>query len=110
MRLAEIEAFRDVPFLCWAKDENGKYLWCNQAGKQLAGEEVVGKTDRDLVWAESADQLLANDQKVFQSGKPVFSHEKIDQSKRGGATLNVCKWLGDLDGKKCCFGISFTID
>jgi hypothetical protein len=33
----------------------------------------------------------------------------VRQSVHGDASLNVCKWVGDLDGQRCCFGISFII-
>jgi len=50
------------------------------------------------------------DRQVIDSGKPRFLHEFVDKSGLGKATLNVCKWPEELDGKKCCFGISFVID
>jgi hypothetical protein len=51
---------------------------------ELAGENVVGKPDAELEWA--------------------------DNSERGRASLSVCKRAGDLDGKPHAFGISFVID
>jgi PAS domain-containing protein len=110
MQLADLEVFRDVPFLFWVKDESGRYVWANQAIRQLANEDVVGKTDRELVWSDNAEALQAADERVFATGKPIFLHESVDKSSQGNATLNVCKWLGELDGKKCCFGISFSIE
>jgi len=110
MQVAALEAFRDVPFLFWAKDATGKYVWGNRTINQLVGEEVVGKTDRELVWAADAGALLADDRRVFDSGQPIFLQEHVGKSDRGRATLCVCKWLGELDGEKRCFGISFTIE
>ena len=57
-----------------------------------------------------ADALQTDDHRVFETGEPSFQHEYVDKSSRGKATLNVCKWLGELDGEKRCFGISFTIE
>jgi hypothetical protein len=37
-------------------------------------------------------------------------YDQVQQSIHGDATLNVCKWVGDLDGQRCCFGVSFIID
>ncbi|WP_171910045.1 PAS domain-containing sensor histidine kinase, partial [Rickettsiella grylli] len=51
----------------------GVYLGCNLAMLKMIGvsffEEIIGKTDYDLSWNESADTLRKNDQKVIQSGK-----------------------------------------
>lgn len=38
-------------------DEAGKYLWGNRAISRLAGQEIVGKTDRESPWAADADAL-----------------------------------------------------
>jgi PAS domain-containing protein len=97
-----------MPFLFWVKDEEGRYLWGNKAISQLAGKEIVGKTDHELPWAADADGLIVDDKQVFETGKPLFVHEYVTTSSK--ITLNVCKWLGELDGKRRCFGISFFID
>ena len=110
MQVADLEVFRNVPFLLWVKDERGRYIWGNRTINQLANEDVVGKTDRDLAWANNADALQTNDNRVFETGEPDFQHEYIDKSSRGKATLSICKWLGKLDGEKSCFGISFIIE
>ena len=31
MQIKDLEAFQDVPFLCWVKDEEWRYLWGNRA-------------------------------------------------------------------------------
>lgn len=75
----------------------------------LAGEDVTGKTDYDLVWADDAATLQAHDRKVLESGATEYLHEYVQKSSDGHATLNVVKWAGDLDGTPCTFGISFII-
>lgn len=110
MNAKDLETFSHVPFLFWVKDTAGTYVWGNQAINQLAGEDVVGKTDHELVWKESADALRAEDKRALDSGSPIYLQERVDQSSRGGATLNVCKWPEEFEGKPCCFGISFTIE
>ncbi|MEB3322339.1 MAG: PAS domain-containing protein [Synechococcaceae cyanobacterium] len=99
-----------MPFLLWVKDENGYHLFGNKAICDLAGENVLGKRDNDLIWANDAEALQAHDRKVLESGKTEYLHEYVQKSSNGQATLNVCKWAGELDGQKCCFGISFVID
>ena len=110
MQMKELEIFNEMPFLFWVKDANGKHLFGNRVICDLAGEDVVGKTDHDLVWSEDADALQAHDRQVLASGKTSYIHEYVQQSRHGESTLNVCKWVGDLDGEKCCFGISFIIN
>jgi len=39
----------------------------------------------------------------------MFVREDVDHSKRGRASLSVCKWADDLDGEPHAFGISFVI-
>lgn len=110
MQRADLKAFQDVSFLFWIKDKEGTYIWANRAACQFAKQDnIEGKTDRDLVWADNAEALQKADRQVLETGKPRFLQEFVDKSGLGKATLNVCKWVDELDGKKYCFGISFTI-
>jgi len=108
MKRADLELFQDLPFLFWVMDEPGKYLWGNQAIDALAKQKVAGKTDHELPWAADADGRRVADQEVMATGKPQFVPEQVKNP--GGVTLSVCKWAGELDGQKCCFGISFVIE
>ena len=110
MEAKALEVFNAMPFLFWVKSKEGKYLWGNQAISLLADEDVVGKTDYELVWADNAAALQAADKQVFESGKPKYLREQVGESSQGQATLNVCKWIGTLEGKECCFGVSFVIE
>jgi hypothetical protein len=38
VQIKDLEVFRDVPFLCWVKDEEWRYLWGNRVICDLAGE------------------------------------------------------------------------
>ena len=109
MRVEDLEAFRDVPFLVWVKDEQWRYLWGNRAICALAGEDVVGKRDDELAWKANAEALVKDDEEVLTSGKPRYLHEHVEHSEHGKATLSVCKWVDELDGGKRVFGISFVI-
>ena len=51
----------------------------------------------------------ANQRGRLASGKPHYMHERVDHSEHGKATLSVCKWVDDLDGRRLVFGISFVI-
>lgn len=64
----------------WWKDINGVYKGVNQALLNLLGvsrEEVVGYTDYELPWANTANELVKNDQLVISSGIPQKTIEEI---------------------------------
>jgi len=64
----------------WWKDIHGVYKGFNHALLNHLGvtrEEVVGHTDYDLPWANTADELVKNDQLVITSGLPYKTEEKI---------------------------------
>jgi PAS domain-containing protein len=107
---SQLHILNEMPFLFWAKDEEGRYLWGNRAICEFAKEDVAGKTDYELMWAADAEGLRADDQEVLKTGKPIFRHEYVDKSKEGKATLNVCKFPGELDGMRCVMGVSFVIE
>ncbi|MEM0909304.1 MAG: hypothetical protein AAGJ94_18210 [Pseudomonadota bacterium] len=109
MTREQLEAFRHVPFLVWVKDAEWRYLWGNDKIAELAGEDVVGKLDGELVWKETAGALVAHDKAVFSSGTAGYMHERVEESLYGNASLSVCKWVEEFDGKPCVFGISFII-
>lgn len=54
------------------KDIEGRYLGCNQYMLQMAGltslAEIIGKTDHDLVWKDSANKIRDVDQSVLRNG------------------------------------------
>ena len=110
MRSEDLEPFRNVPFLMWAKNPEGLYVWGNRTIDDLAGEPVAGKPDSELTWAEDAESLRRDDEQVLSTGEPIFVHEHVQRSERGDAVLSVCKWADELDGEPHAFGISFVID
>jgi PAS domain S-box-containing protein len=66
--------------LIWVKDEKGIYLNCNYRFKESVGKkknDILGKSDYDLVSKEMADLFHAHDCAVLQSGKPVMNEEEI---------------------------------
>jgi PAS domain-containing protein len=91
VQTTDLEAFRDAPFLCWIKDEEWRYLWGNRAICGLAGEDVAGKTDDELIWKANAEVLVKNDKDVLASGKSHYIHERVDHSEHATAILSVCK-------------------
>jgi len=65
---------KNVPGSIFWKDRDGVYLGCNDFLAKLANlpspDEIVGKTDYDLLWHNVADTLKATDKRVMESGKP----------------------------------------
>ena len=66
------------PDLIWLKNEEGVYLTCNQKAALMLGktpQEVIGKTDADLMDQNIADQLRKDDLRAIQSGQLVSVEE-----------------------------------
>lgn len=63
-------------YILW-KDINSVYLGCNKATAQVNGlaniEEIIGKTDFDLVWQEFATKYIADDQEVMATDTPKLN-------------------------------------
>lgn len=69
-----------VPARIFWKDLDSRYLGCNTAFARDAGlrhpDELVGKRDTEMGWAEQADLYRADDLKVMQSGQPKLNFEE----------------------------------
>ena len=65
-----------VPCHIYWKNKDGTYLGCNLLHAQNLGfsspEEIIGKTDFELPWAEQADTLKAADQQVMNTKKKLY--------------------------------------
>ena len=110
MQSKDLDVFNGMPFNFWVKDVEGRYLWVNRYLAEMAQQDIIGKTDREMGWATDAEALRADDKKVLETGKTLYLHEYAHVPDRGKVTLNVCKFVGEFDGKKCVLGISFVIE
>jgi len=110
MQIKDLEVFNHVPFFFWVKDQEGRYLWVNKALVQFAGEDIVCKNDYDVPWADRADTLIKVDQEVLSTGKAHCLHELVNTPEGNPVKASVCKFVGELDGNKCNFGIAFVIE
>jgi len=108
MQSTDLEVFNQMPFFFWIKDEEGRYVWVNKALYEKAGEDLTGKTDMELPWAHDSEKLREDDRKVYETGEPMFVHEYIENPEK--ITLSVCKFVGDYEGKRCVFGVSYVIE
>ena len=79
-----IESLLDsIPDFVSFKDVNGVYLGCNPPFAELLGrprEQIVGKTDHDLVAHDLADFFRDHDRKMLESLKPRHNEEWIPYS------------------------------
>ena len=66
----------NIPFLAWLKDKNGKYISINHPfsdSYKLKPEEIIGKTDFDLLPYETAKRNADIDRLVIASGERKHS-------------------------------------
>lgn len=80
---------RNMPGSVYWKDKNGVFLGCNDFVVKMAGlnsqNDIIGKSDYELVWADIADQIRKNDLEIMCSKKSkeleevvtLFNGEKI---------------------------------
>ncbi|MBE0697760.1 MAG: diguanylate cyclase [Anaerolineaceae bacterium] len=70
-----------VPQRVFWKDCELKYLGCNQLLAEDAGlsspAEIIGKTDFDLSWRESAELYRAGDRQVIDTDTPKLDYEEL---------------------------------
>jgi len=66
------DIIQTIPDLIWLKDKEGVYLSCNKMFERFIGvgeNEIVGKTDYDLVSKELADFFREHDRIAMNAGK-----------------------------------------
>ncbi|NMB66430.1 MAG: PAS domain S-box protein, partial [Spirochaetes bacterium] len=81
-----------IPVRVFWKDKNLQFLGCNRPFAQDAGfnnpEELTGKTDYDMGWANEAELYRADDRYVIETGIPKLGYEE-PQTTPDGNTI----WL-----------------
>ncbi|MEY2689862.1 MAG: hypothetical protein RL375_4061 [Pseudomonadota bacterium] len=77
----------EVPVRVFWKDSELRYLGCNPAFARDAGfshpDELIGKTDFEMGWAEQADRYRADDLAVMASGQPRLSFDEPQTTPAG---------------------------
>jgi PAS domain S-box-containing protein len=76
------DVISNIPYFIFWKDRSSVYLGCNEKFAEIAGvhspEQIVGKTDYELGWAEKqADFFIKFDKEVIESGNPLLDLEAI---------------------------------
>ncbi len=70
----------NTPSIVYVKDAEGRYLLANQPAAAIFGrprDEIVGKTDSEILPAEVAARFQAGDQDVLASGKTTENEEVL---------------------------------
>lgn len=84
-RLNEVQqmlrlVINNLPQAIFWKDRNLNYLGCNTQFAHVAGlespDEVVGKSDHDMPWAEHAHLYPQDDQEVMLNNTPKYNFEE----------------------------------
>ena len=71
------------PAVIYLKDLQGRYLMVNQIWCEVTGistERAIGITDFDLLPADVAEELVANDKHIIDQGRPQQSEEHLPQA------------------------------
>ncbi|WP_156876866.1 sensor domain-containing protein [Paludibacterium yongneupense] len=83
------ETLDSIPIRVFWKDLQLRFLGCNLLFARDAGlsrpEDVIGKTDFDMVWSELAGGYRAADLQVMETGLPRLRHEEPHISTTGEA-------------------------
>jgi diguanylate cyclase (GGDEF)-like protein/PAS domain S-box-containing protein len=94
-----------IPQRVFWKDRNCSYVGCNRAFATDAGlnnpAEIIGKSDFDLVWSETAEVYRTDDKLVMEQGSAKLGYEEIRDRPDGGRVwLRTSKLpLSDREGK-----------
>ncbi|MDW8227658.1 MAG: PAS domain S-box protein, partial [Anaerolineales bacterium] len=74
-----LDAMQDLAFL---KDENFRYLFCNQANAKFFGrplEEIIGRDDFALMDAQAAEGCRRSDRRVLEENRPITTVEIVGE-------------------------------
>ena len=94
-----------IPVRVFWKDRDSVYLGCNKLFAKDAGldqpDELIGKTDYDMGWAEQANLYRADDKVVMESKSPKLNYEEPQTTPSGDTIwLETSKIpLTDVEGK-----------
>tara|TARA_R110000868_G_scaffold410505_4_gene698816 strand:- start:47623 stop:50346 length:2724 start_codon:yes stop_codon:yes gene_type:complete len=73
----------NIPTRVFWKDIEGHYQGCNELSLQTAGldslDQLIGKTDHELPWADKAETIASYDAEVISTGKSVTYESDLSQ-------------------------------
>ncbi|MET0027395.1 MAG: PAS domain S-box protein [Candidatus Thiodiazotropha sp.] len=76
-----------VPARIFWKDRELNYLGCNAAFAKDSGhelpEELIGRDDTEMGWADQAERYQSDDRRVMEKGEPILSIEEPQTTPKG---------------------------
>lgn len=77
-----------IPVRVFWKDLNSRFLGCNRPFALDAGlqspEQIVGRSDSEMGWAEQAELYIADDRLVMETAVPKLGYEEPQTTPDGG--------------------------
>ena len=81
------DIFGMIPLRLFWKDKNLIYIGCNKLFALDAGlskaEDIIGKSDNDLVWKDHAELYQNDDKKIIETGLPLLGYEEQQTNSNG---------------------------
>ncbi|MET0051247.1 MAG: PAS domain-containing protein, partial [Candidatus Thiodiazotropha sp.] len=76
-----------MPARIFWKDRELNYLGCNAAFAKDSGhelpEELIGRDDTEMGWADQAERYQSDDRRVMEKGEPILSIEEPQTTPKG---------------------------
>lgn len=105
--------FKELPVAFYAKDCSGEYLYSNPYLDDISKHKVtkiVGRTDFETPWSESAQGLILNDEIAQHDIKSIFTEKvKIDSSKTQAEFMSIKMPYDYGNSQKGIIGISINL-
>ncbi len=99
----------NMPDRIYAKDTESRFIICNKALATRMGmsnpDEIVGKSDFDLVPHELAERFRADELAIIQSGQPLINREEPMDSITGTTRWNLATKVPLRDNQGNIIGI-----
>ena len=98
-----------VPDYVYVKDSESRFLLANKGVVELMGgtsaKDLLGKTDFDFYPKELATQYYLDEQRIIQSGQPLFNREEPCQGPAGEPRWNLTTKVPFDDGSGRIIGV-----
>ena len=99
----------NIPDRIYAKDTQSKFIICNNALVKRMGksspDDIIGKTDFDLVTHDLAAQYYTNEQEIIRTGQPLINHEESMGNISGTTRWNLTSKVPLYDSQGKIIGI-----
>lgn len=80
--------FQELPgVIFWVKDMEGRFVFVNQAFKEvlwLQGEDILGKTDKDIYANDLAEVFMEDDVNIRTTGQAIRQKVELVTRRHGG--------------------------